>query len=174
MILIIIMLKTILQNCKNQRIDDETMKNFWSFNCLKSLIKQKACFKNPERSSCIDFILTSKPRCFQSTCVIETLASDFHRMTVPVLKMNFCKLPPDATESLKSLKIGLWIPYIWLSIVKILIALKIYTYFLIYATIKWIIMLPEKKDSHGNNKPFMIKFKSITERTHIFLENLTD
>ena len=57
-------------------------------------------------------------------------------MTVPVLKMNFCKLPPNATESLKSLKIGLWIPYIWLSIVKILITLKIYTYFLIYATIK--------------------------------------
>ena len=101
------MLKTILQYCKNQRIDDETMKNFWSFNCLKNLIKQPTCFKNPERQSCIDFILTSKPWCFQSMCVIETLVSDFHWMTVPVLKIHFCKLPPNATESLKSLKIDL-------------------------------------------------------------------
>ena len=39
-------------------------------------------------------ILTSKPRSFQSTCVIETGLSDFHRMTVSVLKTHFRKLPP--------------------------------------------------------------------------------
>ena len=89
MILIIIMLKTILQNCKNQRIDDETMKNFWSFNCLKSLIKQKACFKNPERSSCIDFILTSKPRCFQSKCVIENTSIWFSQNDCSCFKNEF-------------------------------------------------------------------------------------
>ena len=61
---------------------------------LNSLIKQPTCFKNPENSSCIDLILTNKPRSFQNTCVIETGLSDFHRMTVSVLKTHFRKLPP--------------------------------------------------------------------------------
>ena len=38
-------------------------------------------------------IRTNKPRSFQSTCVIETGLSDFHRMTVSVLKLHFRKLP---------------------------------------------------------------------------------
>ena len=44
----------------------------------------------------------TKPRYFQSTCVIETGLSDFRRMIVSVLKMLFRKFP--ATETLKSLK----------------------------------------------------------------------
>ena len=39
-------------------------------------------------------ILTNRPKSFQSTCVIETGLSDFHRMIVTVLKMHFRKLPP--------------------------------------------------------------------------------
>ena len=39
-------------------------------------------------------MLTNKPRSFQTECVIETGLSDFHRMTVSVLKMHFRKLPP--------------------------------------------------------------------------------
>ena len=61
---------------------------------LKSIIKQPTYFKNPEKPSCIDLILTNRPKSFQSTRVIETGLSDFHRMTVCVLKMHFRKLPP--------------------------------------------------------------------------------
>ena len=39
-------------------------------------------------------MLTNKPRSFQTQCVIETGLSDFHRMTISVLKMHFRKLPP--------------------------------------------------------------------------------
>ena len=39
----------------------------------------------PENPSCIDLILSNKPRSFHSTCVIETGLSDFHRMTVSFL-----------------------------------------------------------------------------------------
>ena len=39
-------------------------------------------------------MLTNKPRSFQTKCVIETGLSDFHRMTISVLKMHFRKLPP--------------------------------------------------------------------------------
>ena len=78
----------------NACVDDDTMKDFCSSYCLKSLIKQPTCFKNHENLSCIDLILTNKPRSFHSTYVIETGLSDFHRMTVSVLKMHFCKLTP--------------------------------------------------------------------------------
>ena len=70
------------------------MRNFCNSYSLNGLIKQPTCFKNPENPSCIDLILTNKPRSFQSTCVIETGLSDFNRMTVSVLKTHFCKLPP--------------------------------------------------------------------------------
>ena len=45
----------------NTSVDDETMKDFCSCYCLKSLIKQVTCFTNPENPSCIDLILTNKP-----------------------------------------------------------------------------------------------------------------
>ena len=70
------------------------MRNFCNSYSLNGLIKQPTCFKNSENPSCIDLILTNKPRSFQSTCVIETGLSDFHRMTVSVLKIHFRKLPP--------------------------------------------------------------------------------
>ena len=61
---------------------------------LKCLIKEPACYKNPENPSCIDLILTSNPKCFQSLCVVETGLSDFHRMTVTVLKTTLKKFQP--------------------------------------------------------------------------------
>ena len=61
---------------------------------MKSIVKQPTCFKNPEKPSCIDLILTNRPKSFQSTRVTRTGLSDFHRMTVSVLKMHFKKLPP--------------------------------------------------------------------------------
>ena len=72
----------------------ETMRNFCSSYTLNSLIKQPTCFKNQENPSCIDLILTNKPRSLESTCVIETGLSEFHRMTVSLLKMHIRKLPP--------------------------------------------------------------------------------
>ena len=39
---------------------------FCNTNDLKCLIKEPTCYKNPENPSCIDFILTKNPKCFQS------------------------------------------------------------------------------------------------------------
>ena len=52
------------------------------------VIKEPACYNkpNPNKPSCIDFILTSKLRSFKHSYVIETGLSDFHRMTVTVMK----------------------------------------------------------------------------------------
>ena len=61
---------------------------------LKCLIKEPTCYKNPENPSCIDLILTNNPKCFQSSCVVETGLSDSHRMTVTVMKVTFKKFEP--------------------------------------------------------------------------------
>ena len=79
----------------NIEINDPKMQTFCEmYNFNKSLIKQPTCYKNPEKPSCIDFILTNVPRIFQSTCVIETGLSDFHLMTVTVMRKTFKKVRP--------------------------------------------------------------------------------
>ena len=55
------------------------------------MIKVPTCYKNPENPSCIDLIL-NKPRNFQNLFVIETSLSDFYKMTVTALRMQFRKL----------------------------------------------------------------------------------
>ena len=52
------------------------------------------CYKNTNKPSCIDLMLTKKPRSFKHSCVIETGLSDFHRMTVMVMKATVEKLQP--------------------------------------------------------------------------------
>ena len=56
---------------------------------FKNLVKEPTCFKNIENPSCIDLILTNKPLYFQTTAVIETGISDFHKLTVTILKSSF-------------------------------------------------------------------------------------
>ena len=61
---------------------------------LKNLVKGATCYKNPEKPSCIDLILTNRPRSFHGCHIIETGLSDFHKMTVTVIKMYFKKQGP--------------------------------------------------------------------------------
>ena len=58
------------------------------------MINKPTWFKNPDRSSCIDLILTNWPRSFQHSCVIETGLSDFDKMVVTVMKTTYRKLGP--------------------------------------------------------------------------------
>ena len=46
-----------------------------------SFIKQPICYKNPDKPSCIDLILTVAPQMFTSIDVTETGLSNFHLMT---------------------------------------------------------------------------------------------
>ena len=76
----------------NVEADDQNMKTFCDSYSLTSLIKQPTCYKNPSHPKCIDLILTNVPRSFQTTCVIETGLSDFHLMTLTVMRKSFKKL----------------------------------------------------------------------------------
>ena len=48
------------------------MKEFRNLNGLKSLINEPTRFKNLEKPTYIDLILTNRPTCFQLSTVIET------------------------------------------------------------------------------------------------------
>ena len=78
----------------NVEVKETNISGFMSAYNLKSLVKQKICFKNPDNPSCIDLIPTNSPRSFQDSCVFETGLSDFQKLTTTVLKQYFPKLKP--------------------------------------------------------------------------------
>ena len=61
---------------------------------LINLIKEPAFHKKPSKPSCIDLILTNKPQRFKYSCVIKAGLSNFHRMTIMIMKATFEKLQP--------------------------------------------------------------------------------
>ena len=78
----------------NVETKEKIISEFMNTDNLKNLAKQKTCFKNPECPSCIDLILTNCPKSFQNNSVFETGLSDFHKMTITVMKQHFSKLKP--------------------------------------------------------------------------------
>ena len=61
---------------------------------LKNPIKEPTCFKNPEKPTIIDLILTNKSKYFQHSCTYQTGIFDFHKMTITVMKVIFKKQKP--------------------------------------------------------------------------------
>ena len=70
-------------------VEDSSLKNFCSSYNLISMINRPTYFKNPEKPSCIDFILTNSPRNFQNSCAVEIGLLDFHRLVVTVMKTSY-------------------------------------------------------------------------------------
>ena len=75
----------------NAEPTEATVSNFCEIYKLKHLIKDKTCFKNPTKPTCIDLLITNMPKCFQDSVVIETGLSDFHKMSATVMKMYYTK-----------------------------------------------------------------------------------
>ena len=65
---------------------------------LTNLIKEPKYFKSLENPTCIDPILTNRPKCFQNSNVFETGLSDFHKITFAVLKAYLQKQKPEVTK----------------------------------------------------------------------------
>ena len=78
----------------NEGIDGNSMKKFCDINCLKSLIKEPTCFKNPDKFTCIDLILTNLPNRFQHSITFEAGPSGLYLLTLTAFKMEFQKLKP--------------------------------------------------------------------------------
>ena len=69
----------------NIEVEEKYLSNFMSVHNLKTLIKQKACFKNPENPTSRDLILTKSTRSFQNSRVFENGLSDFHKLTTKTI-----------------------------------------------------------------------------------------
>ena len=69
---------------------ESAVKDFCQLCGSKSLIKDKTCFKNMTKPPCIDLIIiTSRPKYFQNSVTLETGSSDFHSMTLTVIKVLY-------------------------------------------------------------------------------------
>ena len=78
----------------NAGVELSALKDFCNLYSLINLINRLTCWKNPSKSTCIDLILTNRPKFFQNTTVIETGLFDFHEMVVTIMKTSFRKLKP--------------------------------------------------------------------------------
>ena len=78
----------------NAETSNATISEFCETYNLKNLIKEPTCFKSLKNPTCIDLILTNRPKCFQNSNVFETGLSDFHKLTFTVLKGYFQKQKP--------------------------------------------------------------------------------
>ena len=82
----------------NAEMTNTHMEEFCSVYNFKSLIKDPTCFKNPEKPTTIDHILTNHPECFQHSGVYETGLSDSHRLTLTVLRVFHSKQNPKIIQ----------------------------------------------------------------------------
>ena len=82
----------------NVEPNDATMKNFCQIYGCKNMVKDKTCFKNPINPTCIDLIITNRPKSFQEPEVIETGLSDFHKMILTVKKVFYNKQKPKIVQ----------------------------------------------------------------------------
>ena len=71
---------------------DEPIETFCDGYNLYNLVKEKTCFKGVPK--CYDLILTNCKHNFQNTSAVTTGFSDFHKMTITVLKTEFVKADP--------------------------------------------------------------------------------
>ena len=76
----------------NTEPNDEQIKTFCNSYNLHNLVKEKTCFKGPPK--CYDLILTNCKYNFQNTSAWTSGFSDFHKMTVTVLKTEYVKADP--------------------------------------------------------------------------------
>ena len=79
-------------------MEAEHFKDFCDVFNLKNLIKEPTCIKSVLNPSSIDVILTNKCNFFHNSFALETGLSDYHKMTVTVLKTYLHKLKPNTIK----------------------------------------------------------------------------
>ena len=55
------------------------MSNFSQIYDFINLINDPACYKKPENPTCIDLIMSNKPKCSKNSITAETELLDFHK-----------------------------------------------------------------------------------------------
>ena len=70
-------------------MSESAMENFCGTYHLHNLIKDPTCFKNLDKPWCIDLLLTNLPKSILQSQTLETGLSDFHKLTLTVLKTHY-------------------------------------------------------------------------------------
>ena len=78
----------------NSEPTEEAIKCFFQMHNFKNLPDKPICNKNLTNPSCVKMIITNKLRSFQNSCTFETGLSNFHKVTLTVLKSSFAKQKP--------------------------------------------------------------------------------
>ena len=74
------------------------MKDFCDLYDLVNLIKVPTCYKNPDKPSSIDVILTNSKNLFQNSIALETGISDHHKLVLTVMKVYSEKQKPKEVK----------------------------------------------------------------------------
>ena len=82
----------------NAEISDFNLESFCTINNLKCSINEPTCYKNPDNSTCIDIILTNRPKNFQESSTLETGLSDFRKMVLTVFKSEASNRTPKVVS----------------------------------------------------------------------------
>ena len=86
--------KFLLAGDFNIQEENDILDEFMEDYLAKNLVKEPTCFKNVDNPSCIDLFITNSYRSFQKTTTVTTGLSDFHKMTLTVMKTTFPKTTP--------------------------------------------------------------------------------
>ena len=78
----------------NMQEGDPCLDEFLAEFHAKNLVKEPTCFKNPDNPSSVDLFVTNFSRNFMKTTAVSTGLSDFHKMTVTVMRTTFPKAEP--------------------------------------------------------------------------------
>ena len=86
-----LILNLLKEICKNLDIIPENMTTLLFWVILIRANRISTCFKNLLKASCIDLLMTSRPKSFQDSMAVEIGLSDFHKMTLTVMKVFYKK-----------------------------------------------------------------------------------
>ena len=78
----------------NSEPTEPAARDFCQIYGCKNLIKDNCNFKIPEKPSCVNLIITNRPKCFKNSVTLETFLSDFHKMTLTVMEVFHKKQKP--------------------------------------------------------------------------------
>ena len=76
----------------NAQVGETRLNTFLYQHELANINKEPTCYKNSENPSCIDFILSNRPKSFFKTNTVFTGLSDFHKLVLSVFKKNISKI----------------------------------------------------------------------------------
>ena len=86
--------KFLLAGDFNIQEEKRCLKEFLDENTAVNMVKENTCFKSKDNPSCIDLLITNSSKSFQKTTTVSTGLSDFHKMSVTVMKTTFEKQKP--------------------------------------------------------------------------------